>query len=317
MAIAPITGVNPRYPMPAYPRGWYSLCDSDELAVAEIKPIQMLGQEFVVVRAEDGRARIYDAYCPHLGAHLAYGGTIEEGNIRCPFHGWQFSAADGQCAAIPYAKRIPAKAALTAWPCDERNGLVLVYVDPEGKPPEWSVDTLPELSDPDWIQSARLEWTVKTHVHEALENIFDTAHLKYVHGSEDVPRIDKTNEEPGKLEFEIRGDAEGGSSDLDIKLWGLGVATLRYKIQVPLFEFDTMTPLDEERVLMRSRIYLRDLGSAEANEAVSQEVTKTLLEQFDADIQIFEHKRHMAEPLLCDGDGPIPVFRRWTEQFYR
>ena len=39
------SGVNPRYPMPAYPRGWYSVCDSDELAPGEIRTIQALGQE--------------------------------------------------------------------------------------------------------------------------------------------------------------------------------------------------------------------------------------------------------------------------------
>ena len=43
-----LSGVNPRYPMPAFPRGWYSLCDSDELQSGEIKSIDALGQNFVV-----------------------------------------------------------------------------------------------------------------------------------------------------------------------------------------------------------------------------------------------------------------------------
>ena len=62
---------------------------------------------------------------------------------------------------------------------------------------------------------------------------------------------------------------------------------------------------------------MRDLGSPEANQTVAEEIAKELDRQVPSDIQIFEHKRHLAEPLLCDGDGPIPVFRRWTQQFYR
>ncbi len=313
-----LSGVNPRYPMPAYPRGWYSLCDSDELVPGEIKPIQALGQELVAVRAEDGSAHVYDAYCPHLGAHLGHGGTLVDGKIQCPFHNWQYAAEDGRCAAIPYAKRIPPNVSLTPWHTDERNGLVMVYVDPEGGAPEWHVDHVPELDDPQWILVAQLEWSIKTHVHEVLENVFDTAHLKYVHGSDEVPQITKTDDDaPGKLYFEIRGEAEDRASDLDITLWGLGVQKLHYKLQIPVFELDTLLPIDEERVHARTRLYMRDLGSPEANQTVAGEISKELDRQVQCDIQIFEHKRHLAEPLLCDGDGPIPVFRRWTQQFYR
>lgn len=313
-----ISGVHPRYPMPAYPRGWYSLCDSDELASGEIKPIRALGQELVAVRAEDGSARVYDAYCPHLGAHLGHGGSLVDGTIQCPFHAWRFSALDGRCAAIPYAKRVPPNAALTPWHTDEGNGLVMVYVDPEGKAPEWRVDPVPELDDPEWVLAAHLEWTMKTHAHEVLENVFDTAHLKYVHGSQDVPRVTKTDDaSPGKVSFEVRGQAEDGATDLDITLWGLGVQKLHYKIQLPVFELDTLLPLDEETVHARTRLYLRDLGSPDANQTVAGEIAKELDRQVQADIRIFEHKRHIADPLLCDGDGPIPFFRRWTQQFYR
>lgn len=313
-----VSGVNPRYPMPAYPRGWYSLCDSDELRSGEIKSIRALGQELVAVRAEDGAAHVYDAYCPHLGAHLAHGGSIVDGRIQCPFHAWQFSTEDGRCAAVPYAKHVPPTAALTAWHTEERNGLVMVHADPDGEAPVWHVDTVVELDDPQWIQAANLEWTMKTHAHEVLENVFDTAHLKYVHGAEEVPRITKVDEEaPGRICFEIRGEAEDHSSDLDITLWGLGVQTLRYKIQIPVFELDTLLPLDEETVHARTRLYVRDLGNPEANQAVAGEIAKELDRQVQADIRIFEHKRHLAEPLLCDGDGPIPLFRSWTEQFYR
>ncbi|MDJ0847225.1 MAG: hypothetical protein QNK04_02475 [Myxococcota bacterium] len=42
-----------------------------------------------------------------------------------------------------------------------------------------------------------------------------------------------------------------------------------------------------------------------------------LRQQFGTDIGIFEHKRHLAEPLPFICDGLIPVFRRWTKPLYR
>lgn len=305
-----------RYPMPAYPRGWYSLCDSDELARDEIRTIPALGREFVAVRDESGAAKVYDAYCPHLGAHLGHGGRLEGGRIHCPFHGWQFSAGDGRCAAVPYAKRIPQGAALGAWPTDERNGLVMIYFDADRKEPEWFVDDVPELHQPEWFLAANLAWTFPTHAHEVLENVFDTAHLRYVHGADQIPCVQNVEESPGKVEYEIRGDGDDPANDLDVTLWGLGVQRLHYKIQVPLFELDTLLPIDEDRCYGKTRLYIRDLGSTEANEMVAGEVAKELDRQVEADIAIFAHKRHIAEPILCDGDGPIPVFRRWTQQFY-
>ena len=52
--------------------------------------------------AGDGVVGVLDAFCPHLGAHLGMGGTVEGNALRCPFHGWEF-ATSGACTAIPYA----------------------------------------------------------------------------------------------------------------------------------------------------------------------------------------------------------------------
>ena len=56
-----IRGESARYPMPAYPRGWYCVCDAAELAVGEIKPLRLFGQELVAARAEDGAVGVFDA----------------------------------------------------------------------------------------------------------------------------------------------------------------------------------------------------------------------------------------------------------------
>ena len=55
-------------------------------------------------RDEDGAAHVMDAYCPHMGAHLAVGGCVKGTRIVCPFHQWAFDA-EGRNVDIPYAER--------------------------------------------------------------------------------------------------------------------------------------------------------------------------------------------------------------------
>ena len=46
-----------------------------------------------------------DAFCPHMGAHLGFGGEVVGNSIKCPFHGWSFDR-EGKCQRIPYTSRL-------------------------------------------------------------------------------------------------------------------------------------------------------------------------------------------------------------------
>lgn len=63
------------------------------------------GMNLAVFRGESGRSYILDAYCPHLGANLGVGGTVDGDCIACPFHGWTFNGDDGKCVKIAYAEK--------------------------------------------------------------------------------------------------------------------------------------------------------------------------------------------------------------------
>ena len=56
-----------------------------------------------------------DAFCPHLGAHLGHGGTVDGCEIVCPFHGWQFDA-EGATPTSPTASARTARRALRTYP---------------------------------------------------------------------------------------------------------------------------------------------------------------------------------------------------------
>ena len=79
-------------------RYWQPAALVDELdGERPVVPVRLLGQDFVLFRDGQGRYGMLDRDCPHRGADLAFG-RLEEGGLRCAFHGWLF-AADGPGSA--------------------------------------------------------------------------------------------------------------------------------------------------------------------------------------------------------------------------
>ena len=68
----------------AFPFGWYRAAYSEDVGPGELRPVRYLNRDLVVWRGEDGAAHVMDAYCPHLGAHLGYGGRVQGCEIVCP-----------------------------------------------------------------------------------------------------------------------------------------------------------------------------------------------------------------------------------------
>ncbi len=92
-----------RYPFPV-PFGWFCVGYPEDFPAGEPKAI------YYFDRAPRGVARRARAsctcrtpFCPHLGAHLGHGGTVDGCEIVCPFHGWQFDA-EGANTDIPYSR---------------------------------------------------------------------------------------------------------------------------------------------------------------------------------------------------------------------
>src|SRR5262245_54189057 len=133
-----------KYPFPAYPNGWFQVAYSDEISPGTVQPLSYFGRQLVIFRGADNNVSVLDAFCPHLGAHLGYGGRVEGNSIVCPFHAWKFDGCGG-CTDVPYAKKIPPKARVGAWPVIERNGLVLVWHHAGGAAPQWDIPVLQEV----------------------------------------------------------------------------------------------------------------------------------------------------------------------------
>ncbi len=307
-----------RFPFPASPDGWFCVADSDELAPGEVKALRYFGRDLVLWRTARGEARLADAYCPHLGAHLGIGGKVQDDTLRCPFHGWRFDPA-GRCVEVPYAKRIPPHAKLTMWPVVERNGCVLVWHHAKRASPSWEVPVVPEWGAAGWSAPVRRTFRVRAHCQEMAENVVDDAHFRYVHGTHTMPR--STAELDGHI-FRLtsvsmvgtpRGETEGR---IEIASYGFGFGLTRFVGVIETLVVITGAPIDDEWSETTLRFMVRKLANDDATKGVGRAFVAEIDRQFGQDIPIWENKIHLPRPLLCDGDGPIALLRRWARQFY-
>ena len=308
----------PRFPFP-HPNGWFRVAFESELEAGLVRPLRYFGRELVLVVFEDGTPRVFDAFCPHLGAHLGHGGHVAEGTLRCPFHGWRF-AADGACVGVDYAKRVPAGAALRAWPSVLRSGIVWVWHHAGGASPEWDVPEVEVVGHPDWTPLHHEPFRVRTCNQEIAENTSDPAHFGVVHGF--------TNQAPPEIAFEAhrcrsvtRYDAPNARGDLvassvEVEWHGLGIGVTRSRGSLELAFIGTGTPVDAESVDYCFSFTVCGAEGFSLESGAGRAAVAEAMRQVRQDIPIWENKRYLPTPKLCDGDGPIARFREWAGQFY-
>jgi 3-ketosteroid 9alpha-monooxygenase subunit A len=308
-----------RFPLPRFPDGWFQVAYSDELPNGGVVPLKYFGKDLVLYRGESGVAAVLDAFCPHLGAHLGYGGKVVDDCIRCPFHAWKYDTK-GACVEIPYSKgKIPAKARVAPWEVREINGLLMVWFSSTGAAPSWEVPLLPEYNSAEWTPYEKRSWKVKTHNQDMCENAVDSAHFFYVHG---------TGEQPTST-AEARGHVLHVASDnlmrtpmgkvkgtIEVDCHGFGFTTTRFRGIVDTLLVSSATTIDDEYVDLRFSFMVKKLPTADVTSTVGAAFMREVTRQLEQDIPIWENKAYVAPPMVVEGDGPIGVFRRWVKQFY-
>ena len=85
---------------------WHPVCSFKKLKYKKIIPIQLLGEQIVILFLQGKTAALLDV-CRHYQAQLSLGKIDKiNGNdcIRCPYHGWAYDRF-GKCIDIPQIKK--------------------------------------------------------------------------------------------------------------------------------------------------------------------------------------------------------------------
>ncbi len=327
-----------------FARGWHIVAFSQELKVGDVKSLHYFDQDLVLFRGESGKAIVLDAYCPHLGAHLGgTGSKIVGDTIRCPFHGWQFNG-EGACTAIPYAKKIPERArsgALKAWPIVEKNGFIAVWHDREGGEPNWE---LPDIEV--WNTAAWGDWIVNrqrmaAHGREVIENIVDVGHFPAVHGGRalrfdnlftpySVTQEAQITPDPGTTSiFPVdipyaRSPQTFDSPSNDASRATYHGPSIMYfymthrseQIAWQSWWVNHYTPVNDKEIDLTSAIIDASLDDRPLPAGFRENYAAMAIAAFAQDAEVWKSKIYRADPILCDGDGPIHKLRKWYNRFY-
>jgi phenylpropionate dioxygenase-like ring-hydroxylating dioxygenase large terminal subunit len=319
-----------RYDKPI-PFGWYAIEYSGQLEPGEVKPLSYFGKELVLFRSESGEAALLDAYCPHLGAHLGHGGTVEGESISCPFHAWKFDGS-GMCTNIPYAKRTPpkieGKQAVGNYPVVERNQMIWAWYHPQGAEPGFEVETIEELHSDQWTSIDTFDWKINTIIQETGENAADIAHFVTVHSAVEMPdgkvtleghkRCTLMDSESASIDEQGTVDRSGESTDsVRLESWNIGPGQTiqRFSRMFDIVMLGTVTPIDDQSIHLRF-IFTLPKEQSGMHQLYANGVRDEVVHQVEQDLPIWENKVYLESPVLCDGDGPIAKYRKWFQQFY-
>ena len=141
--------------------------------------VKVLGEELVLFRGPKGQIGLIGASCPHRGTSLEYG-EIEDGGIRCPYHGWLFNV-HGQCLEMPgepKGSRFAGKVKHLSYPVREHGGILFAFLGRTAAPP---LPRYRALCDPAGQRSLEPTRTFNYNWFNFIENGADPVHFSTLH----------------------------------------------------------------------------------------------------------------------------------------
>jgi len=178
-------------------RYWHPVATSEQLPHPDCEPLRvtLLGEKFVLFRDTSGKVGLLDESCMHRGASLAIG-RVEEGGIRCLYHGWKF-AVDGKILDTPNNPdpRFRERLRQPCHPVREEGGLIWTAIG-AGK------DTTPIFRHYSFMDARPenrlvIRINVKTNYLQLWEGGADSSHVGILHS--DVAR-------PGWMSNQVKRD---------------------------------------------------------------------------------------------------------------
>lgn len=322
-----------------YARGWHCLGQVKEFTDGKPHQIKAFGKKLVVFADSKGDIAVLDAYCRHLGGDLSQG-TVKGDEIACPFHDWRWGA-DGKCKKIPYSKRVPLRARTEAWPTMTKDGILFVWNDPEGNPPipEQMIPDIPMANDDEWTDWFWYKFEIKgSNCREIIDNVVDMAHFFYVHYS--FPNYFKNVFEGHTAWQWMNGESRNDTLPPEQRA-ALGDTPVRGGMESeaayygPSFMLNPMVshygdfdvnsmlinchyPIDQNNFMLNYAIKVKktDYPDAATADATAEAMAEFIKVGFEQDVQIWNNKTQIDNPLLCEEDGPLYQLRRWYKQFY-
>ncbi len=311
-----------------FPRGWFMIAEAGELEGGPLA-VRFFGKDMALYRGASGKAILLDAYCVHMGTHIAKGKSasivanneqVEGDSIRCPYHGWRYNS-EGQVDDIPYHDGpCPRSVGLTSYRVAEALGAIFMWHDPEGGDPDFELPQVAAWDDPQWVNGSYDHLgELEMHPQEVIDNMADAHHLGPTHGA---PCEYFENEYAGVRYYQRQGGYHRMyDAYLITSTWytgpGLLVSKQRFG-EMNGYEFIFHTPVDDGVI----KIWHNNLSKSPHPQPTEEDVTNGKMAQegalaaFAQDFEIWRNKRPAIRIMALVEEGNFKKGRTWYQQFY-
>ncbi len=296
--------------------GWAQVAFDDDVAAA-VAPVDVEGHRLLAVRSPE-RVRVYDATCPHRGAHLGYGGTPDgDDALTCPFHGHRIHLGAGGDG--PFCVREHASV-------QAMKGL-FVLLDPT-LDTGWR-DYAAEIERRYHVVPA-FSTAVAVDPEYVIENAFDTDHFAAIHALERRPQLRVHHDPGGVLRIEgaldvVRPNQWQGDQDRE----SATQARFCARVFSPLLVATELGPPDQPNVVVTAAVPSVDGGClvrvTVALPRERQQGSPTVREvsslvsgsrtAFEQDMAVWEHLDTSVVPRYTPGDDLVRAFRDYCRRF--
>ncbi|HEU0191872.1 MAG TPA: Rieske 2Fe-2S domain-containing protein [Mycobacterium sp.] len=315
-----------------FARGWHCLGPVRDFLDGKPHAVHAFGAKLVVFADSKGDLHVLDAYCRHMGGDLSRG-TIKGDEVACPFHDWRWGG-DGRCKLVPYAKRTPRAARTRSFATDVRGGLLFMWHDHEGNPPqpEVRIPEIPEAASGEWTEWRWNSMLIDSNCRDIIDNVTDFAHFFYIHYG--MPTYFK-NVFEGHVASQYlhnigRPDIPGlgtqyGGAELDSEASYFGPSFMVNWLHNSYGGYKTESilvnchyPVSQEQFMLQWGVIVQKPKGVdeEMTQKLAEVMTDGISKGFLQDVEIWTHKSRIENPLLVEEDGAVYQLRRWYQQFY-
>ncbi len=316
------------YP-PPFPDGWYRVASSKEIKQGKVKHVQCLGEQIALFRSQtSGRIAALDAFCPHLGANLAYG-KVKGDRLECPFHGWQLDGGGRVCHPPSHVEGRPL--VHRHWEAIDYYGMIMIYRSVrQGEQAPYRIPPQPKIDNQQLIHRGQYDaGEIEMHIIEFAENSVDFHHFSQLHGTMVIPWtniklpwvrirhkpswfLDDTLEHIAYFQDETMLEIGGRIRESTraralITFFGPG-SIVKFEFHIPrigeIIMFQTHTPVEA----LKQRVTFRWFAPRYVPRIFISYVIGNWISQWRQDVEVWKRKIYRQRPLN--------KMRKWYQQFY-
>jgi len=319
------------------PNQWYVVLSSSEVRDAPIGVTRM-AEKLVFWRDQAGKLSCLRDRCVHRGVELSKGRVVSNGQLQCPFHGFEYDPS-GRVSKIPANGQdapVPERFAVQGYPTHEAHDWIWIwwgeYPPVHLEPPRFFDD----IDDGFAYGQARDPW--EAHYSRVIENQLDVVHLPFVHHNTIGRGCQTLVEGPGirwrdedLLEVYPYNKVDDGSHprtpeqvpaprpNVDFGLEFLFPNLWENHISNDVRIVAAFVPVDDENTLLYLRFHQRFLILPVLGKALAQLAMPMNLFIAHQDRRVVVTQQPKASALamgekLIQGDRPIVEYRRRRQQ---